>query len=142
MARKKQLSAVSQLTEKGDGTLIPENCNDSSERATAELVEEASLNIGMTSKRGRVKRRKCQPFKVTLESILSMVIVPETVPKAVRSTPLGDNITYQEAILIAQILKATTGDTQASTFIRDTSGNKLKEKADESRAKLEDLILK
>ena len=55
-----------------------------------------------------------------------MRILPETVAEAVKSTPLGDNITYQEAVLIAQVLKAACGDTQAAVFLRDTTGNKHK----------------
>ncbi|MDR1183387.1 MAG: hypothetical protein LBK67_01155 [Coriobacteriales bacterium] len=40
----------------------------------------------------------------------------------------GRNITLQEAILLSQALKAANGDTQAATFIRDTSGNKPNDK--------------
>ena len=80
--------------------------------------------------KGKVRRTKkpSESFKSSLSKILSLKIAPDTVAKSVLKTPLGDNITYQEAILIAQILKAANGDTQAATYIRDTSGNKLKEK--------------
>jgi hypothetical protein len=73
-------------------------------------------------------RKAQESFKSTLSKILSLKIAPGTVSESVLKTPLGENITYQEAILIAQILKATGGDTQSATFLRDTSGNKLKEK--------------
>ena len=39
----------------------------------------------------------------------------------------GKNITVQEAIMLAQIQKAMKGDTKAAEYVRDTSGNKLKE---------------
>lgn len=39
----------------------------------------------------------------------------------------GKNITVQEAIMLAQIQKAMKGDTRAAEFVRDSSGNKLKE---------------
>ena len=52
------------------------------------------------------------------------MVSPETVAKEVLNTPLGDQITYQEAILISQVLKASLGNTQAAVFVRDTSGNK------------------
>lgn len=135
MAGKKQLLSISQLTEKGDGALKPDNSEFSLEKETTE-VEEPKREI----KRGRIKRRKKQTFKKSLEEILSMIIAPSTVAEAVKSTPLGDKITYQEAILISQVLKASNGDTQASTFIRDTSGNKLKERVDSDYLKLEDLL--
>ena len=74
-----------------------------------------------------VETRDSEAFRETLKRILSTIIAPETVAQAVKSTPLGEKITYQEAILIAQVLKASNGDTQAASFIRDTSGNKLKD---------------
>jgi hypothetical protein len=40
----------------------------------------------------------------------------------------GRNVTVQEAILLSQAHKAVSGDTQAATFIRDTSGNKPNDK--------------
>lgn len=140
MARKNQLLTLSQLIEKGDGALTPEK-KKSSEKTTSEETANVSFDNGQgENKRGRLRKRKCRSFKKSLESILSTVISPETVPLAVRSTPFGDNITYQEAILIAQILKAASGDTSASVFIRDASGNKLKEKADDEPRRLEDLF--
>jgi hypothetical protein len=45
----------------------------------------------------------------------------------------GRNITLQEAILLSQALKAANGDTQAATFIRDTSGNKPNDKIEVGR---------
>ena len=140
MATKKQLSTVGQLTEKGDGALKPENLKLSSEKATNEEAVKMAEEAMPPVKRGRVKKKKAEPFKSTLESILSLVIDPKTVPQAVVSTPLGASITYQEAILIALVLKAAGGDTQAATFIRDTSGNKLKDKEEKGRLKLEDLL--
>ena len=134
MGRKKETLSLSQLTEKGDGALKPDDSVFSLEKETAEVEKTRQ------TKKGRVKRRKKESFKKSLDDILSMMIAPETVAEAVKSTPLGDKITYQEAILISQVLKASNGDTQASVFIRDTSGNKLKERADIDSLKLEDLI--
>lgn len=129
MARKKKELTLSHLTEEGNGTLIPDNENFSS--AEAEATSACKEPCGESpKKRGRLKRRKGEPFKTTLDSILNTVICPNTVAEAVRATPLGDRITYQEAILIAQVLKASNGDTQAAVFLRDTSGNKLKELKD------------
>ncbi len=130
MARKKQLLTVSQLTEEGNGTLFPDNENDSFAQKAQSTGEACEKIVSTHKKRGRVKRREAESFKKSLANILSMVIAPETVAEAVKRTPLGADITYQEAILIAQILKASNGDTQAAVYLRDTSGNKLKEGQD------------
>ena len=119
MARKKPLSTIRQLTEEGNGALTPEK-EDSSDTQTE------SAETSKHSKKRRIVKRTSESFKKTLGNILAMRILPETVAEAVKSTPLGDNITYQEAILIAQVLKAACGDTQAAVFLRDTTGNKHK----------------
>lgn len=125
MGRKKQPLTLSRLIEEGNGALMPDNELKSSDDGNKTLGEKED-EMGLKAIAVRLKRRKKQSFKNTLECLLSTVINPKTVSDAVRSTPLGDNITYQEAILIAQILKASNGDTQAAAFIRDTSGNKQK----------------
>ena len=132
MARKKQLLTLEKLIEESSGALIPENETEGSVEQESSLTETADRK--RPKKRGRVHRKKSESFKSSLANILSMVISPETVAEAVKSTPLGENITYQEAILIAQVLKASNGDTQAATYLRDTSGNKLKEMADKAES--------
>ncbi len=129
MARKRKELTLSRLIEEGNGALIPDNENFSSAEAETTSAKEESCKRE-PKKRGRLTRRKGEPFKTTLDSILNMVISPGTVAEAVTATPLGDRITYQEAILIAQVLKASNGDTQAAVYLRDTSGNKLKELKD------------
>lgn len=130
MGRKKQPLTLELLIKEGNGALTPDNDNNSLKKDSEPPMEEVvELAKSVATKKGRVRRRKLQRFKKTLNDILSMVISPETVAEAVKKTPLGDNITYQEAILIAQVLKASNGDTQAAVFLRDTSGNKLKDGA-------------
>lgn len=130
MGRKKQPLTLELLIKEGNGALTPEN-NENSLKKDSEppMAETTELVKGVATKKGRVRKRKVQRFKKVLDQILSMVISPETVSEAVKKTPLGENITYQEAILIAQVLKASNGDTQAAVFLRDTSGNKLKDGA-------------
>lgn len=82
-------------------------------------------------KKPKRTRKASESFKSTLSKILSLKIAPETVPESVLKTPLGDNITYQEAILIAQILKAVNGDNHAAVYLREASGNKPKDKETE-----------
>ena len=129
MARKKKEMTLENLKEEGNGTLFPNNENFSSTEVSTAPSSSAEEK-DTPKKRGRLQRRKGEPFKSTLDLILNTVISPSTVAEAVRATPLGDRITYQEAILIAQVLKASNGDTQAAVFLRDTSGNKLKELKD------------
>lgn len=129
MARKSQPLTLDTLVKKGDGTLIPDNENKSLQEG--EGVAQADMGEDdAAAATGYPIRRQAVPFKRMLEDILSMEIAPETVSEAVKSTPLGDKITYQEAVLIAQVLKAANGDTQAAVYLRDTSGNKLKSIAD------------
>ena len=76
----------------------------------------------------KLKRiRKNVSFKDSFSNLLSIKVPSGTLSDAVKGTPLGENINYQEAILLSQILKAINGDTQAAVYVRDTSGNKLKE---------------
>ena len=79
-------------------------------------------------------------FPSSLEKILSMRIADGSVPEALTKTKLGSDITYQEAILLAQVIKALNGDTQAAVFVRDSSGNKPKDCAVFTKSKkFEDL---
>lgn len=97
-------------------------------------------------KENRVKRRKARKiredvsFKDTFSYLLSLQVPKETLQEAIKASPLGEKINYREAILLAQIIKATNGDTQAAVFVRDTSGNKLKdgEGVDKKRKNFED----
>ncbi len=96
---------------------------------------------GRRARRKKIKRvRESVSFKDAFSDILSLEVPSEALAEAIKSSPLGDKINYREAILLAQIIKATNGDTQAATFVRDTSGNKLKESdgKDIQRKKFED----
>lgn len=77
-------------------------------------------------KTNRKRRKKRTTFKDSLESLLAKEVPTEALPEAIRKSPF-EKISYQEAILLAQIIKASNGDTQAAVFLRDSSGNKLKE---------------
>lgn len=96
------------------------------------------MNENLNKRRLRKIRRKT-PFKKTLEELLSYEAPRDLLPETVRELPL-EKINFQEAILLAQIIKAMGGDTQSSVFLRDTSGNKLKdgEKKESVHKKFED----
>lgn len=104
-----------------------ENLIPQSERTKEEQRKIATMG-GIAS--GKARKEK-KAMKDTLKTLLSMSL------KEQRSTDIekiksiaalkGKNITVQEAIMLAQIQKAMKGDTRAAEFIRDSSGNKLKE---------------
>lgn len=106
---------------------MADNLIPQSERTKAEQREIARKG-GIASGE---KRREKKAMKETLETLLQMPL------KSGKATDLdeikniaalkGKNITVQEAIMLAQIQKAMKGDTKAAEYVRDTSGNKLKE---------------
>lgn len=76
---------------------------------------------------GETKRRK-KAMKESLDILLSMPLKSgkQCDVESVKNFAAlkGKNITVEQAMLIAQIQKALKGDTQALTFLRDTSGQK------------------
>lgn len=93
-----------------------------------------------TPKRKR-KPKKHESFKDTLKNLLSLQPPPEAMAQILKETPLGITMNYREAILLAQIIKAYNGDTQAAVFVRDSSGNKLKDgEKEEKKKKFEDFF--
>lgn len=81
-------------------------------------------------------RRERKAMKDTLESLLSMPLQDGKIADidTIKSMAAlnGKNITVQEAIMLKQIQKAIKGDTRAAEYIRDTSGNKMREYIDVS----------
>ena len=94
---------------------------------SAELRNRATKG-GIAS--GKARREK-KAMKDTLAALLSMPLKDgkasdvETIKNL--ASVKGKNITVQEAIMLAQIQKAMKGDTRAAEFVRDSSGNKLKD---------------
>lgn len=71
-------------------------------------------------------RRKNAAMKEVLNALLKLPIRDGKVQKKLKSIigAKNQNITAEQAILIAQIAEALKGNTQAAVFVRDTSGNK------------------
>ncbi len=91
---------------------------------------------------GKARREK-KAMRDTLSDLLSMPLNEGHLEeiKCLASVK-GKNITVQEAIMLAQIKKAMKGDTRAAEYIRDTSGNKLREGLldyEEQQARIEKL---
>ena len=71
--------------------------------------------------------KKSLKFKDTLNKLLSKKVDVGTMPEQIQKLSSGKKITLLEAVLISQINKAIGGDNTAAAFLRDTSGNKLKD---------------
>lgn len=80
-------------------------------------------NGGIAS--GKARRQK-KLFRETLEAILTMPMkngADISVEEIQNFAGIkGQNVSVQEAILIAQIQKAMKGDTRAAEYVRDTIG--------------------
>lgn len=104
-----------------------QNLIPNSKRSPSELREQ-TRKAGIAS--GKARREK-KAMKETLEVLLSMSLesgksVDIEGVKNIAALK-GRNISVQEAIMLKQIEKAIEGDTKAAEYIRDTSGQKLKE---------------
>jgi hypothetical protein len=72
--------------------------------------------------------KKANSFKSRLDKLLSKrVKIEENGRVRVGYDVLGQKSTLLDVILMAQIIKASNGDTSSASFLRDTSGNKLKD---------------
>ena len=99
--------------------------------------EKASETVGkMAVKKSKRRVRELVSFKETLDSLLALELPEEALPQAIKSSSVGGRLNYREVVLLMQILKACGGDTQAAVFLRDTSGNKLKDAEKANRTKL------
>ena len=69
-------------------------------------------------------------FKKRLCALLKKRLIYNSQGEVDFIAPLGKGATYLDLVLMAQIKKASGGDTSSASFLRDTSGNKLKDKAE------------
>lgn len=95
---------------------------------TTDEQQRIARNGGIASGKARRERKA---MKDTLDALLAMPLKSGKAADVDTIKNLaaikGKNITVQEAIMLAQIQKAMKGDTRAAEFVRDSSGNKLKE---------------
>ena len=82
---------------------------------------------------GKARREK-KMMRETLETLLTLTIKDGDAASIENIKSLaeikGKNITVQDAIMLVQIQKAMKGDTRAAEYVRDTSGNRVKEEID------------
>lgn len=92
---------------------------------TTEEARELGRSGGIASGEARRKKRA---MKETLNILLDMATKDGELFDIEEAQNLmqleGKPITVEQAILVAQIIKATKGDTRAAEYVRDTSGNK------------------
>lgn len=102
--------------------------NPKTQFKSGQKAAESGSKGGIAS--GIAKREK-KAMKDTLATLLSMPLNNNEAAdiETIQSVAAlkGKNITVQEAIMLAQVQKAIKGDTKAAEFIRDSSGNKIKE---------------
>lgn len=79
-----------------------------------------------------MKDKKQKRFREVLNELFLRRIDVASLPEAIKRGAKGKSITLLEAVLLAQINKAIGGDTSSATFLRDASGNKLKDGTGES----------
>ena len=104
------------MPRKGKDNLIPTTMR------TKEEVRENSRKGGIRS--GEVRKEKAL-MKETLRDLLKMPLKDGDLKQIKNlAEARGKNLTVQEAILLAQIKKAITGDVKSATFVRDTVGEK------------------
>lgn len=73
---------------------------------------------------GKARREK-RDMRETALAILDLPIIEGDVVEITSLAKVkGKNVTVQEAIVLAQVMKAMRGDTAAAAFCRDTSGQK------------------
>lgn len=109
----------------GEDNLIP--MSERSKDEVREIAAKGGRNSGES-------RRKRKAMRESLEILLGMPLKSgeaceiEDVQSYAELN--GQNITVEQAMIIAQIKKAIKGDTQAMAFLRDTSGQAPNQKVD------------
>lgn len=95
-------------------------------RGNKEIAKEdgrkGGIKSGQTKRKRKLLRDSAQQI---LSADMSKLPMPEMEDLKVALRALGiDEITGADAIMLAQYLKASRGDTEAARFVRDTSGEK------------------
>lgn len=90
-----------------------------------EEARKRGRNGGLAS--GKARREK-KMMRETLEMLLSMPLYNKKMVDvdSIRSFGAlkGKNVSVQEAMMMAQVMKAIKGDTKAAEYVRDTIGQK------------------
>ena len=103
--------------------------------------EEARRNgrLGGLKRAENAKKRKA--MKEVLQDLLDLPLREQDAPEEVKSFAefaKNKNVTIEQGVLMAQIIKAMKGDTRAATFLRDTAGEKILKDASDTNTEFED----
>lgn len=106
-------------------------------------LEEAKRGGKASGKKRRKKKLLCE-----IAETLGRTVAPDAILDNLREAGIiGDNelVTYDEAVMLAQYVKAARGNTNAAQYIRDTSGQKPADKVnitgiEQEKSKLNELL--
>ena len=103
--------------------------------------EEARRNGRLGGLKRAENERKRKAMKEVLQALLDLPMREQDAPEEV--TSFADfankkNVTIEQGVLMAQIVKAIKGDTRAATFLRDTAGEKILKDASDNNTEFED----
>ena len=114
-----------------------ENIRDANDKRTPEERRELAKKAGQAS--GRARRRKAD-FRKTLNLLLTAEIDNEEWKPVLES--LGIECTLESALLMAQIMMALAGDTQAAKFVAQYSGQSARAEEDLENKKADTELIK
>ena len=114
-----------------------ENIRDANDNRTPEERRELAKKAGKAS--GQARRRKAD-FRKTLNLLLTAEIDNEEWKPVLES--LGVECTLESALLMAQIKMALAGDTQASKFVSQYSGQSARAEEDLENKKADTELIK
>lgn len=99
------------------------NLTPINERITPEQRKENASKAGKASAEAKKQRKE---MKEMIQDIFSVGMKKGKIVDEIKSLEDADNknLTVGQALVIAQIKKAMTGDTRAMEFLRDTMGEK------------------
>ena len=103
--------------------------------------EEARRNGRLGGLKRAENERKRKAMKEVLQALLDLPMREQDAPEEVKSYAdfaKGKNVTIEQTVLMAQIIKAVKGDTRAATFLRDTAGEKILKDASDNNTEFED----
>lgn len=112
-----------------------------SENLVVPTSEQARRNGRLGGLKRAENERKRRSMKEVLQALLDLPMREKDTPEELKSFAdfaQGKNVTIEQAILMAQIIKGIKGDTRAATFLRDTAGEKILKDASESNTEFED----
>lgn len=105
---------------------------------TSEEARENGRKGGLASAAARKKRKAMREVLNDLLDLPMREADPDNKLKSFADFAAGKNVTVEQAMLMAQLIKAIKGDTKAATFVRDTAGEKILRDAGDNNTEFAD----